>query len=92
MTSVDQAQDWHRLEPAQAIAQIHSDPSRGLSRSEAARRLSQYGFNEIKSYDQVSPWAIFLGQFKNVLILILLVATALSAFLGQPPKRWRSYS
>ncbi len=74
--------NWHRLQPAQAITQLHSDLSRGLSRSEAARRLSQYGFNEIQSSDQVSPWAIFLGQFKNVLILILLVATALSVFLG----------
>ena len=89
MAATDQIKDqrthvdnWHRLEPAQALAELQSDPSQGLSRNEAARRLSEYGFNELAKYDQVSPWAIFLGQFKNALILILLVATALSAFLG----------
>ena len=74
--------DWHELEPAQALAQLHSDFSRGLSRGDAARRLSESGYNELASYKGVSPWAIFLSQFNNVLIIILLIATALSVFLG----------
>jgi Ca2+-transporting ATPase len=44
--------------------------------------LAQYGPNELQAAVPVSPWAVFLGQFKNVLVIILLVATVLSAFLG----------
>ncbi len=54
----------------------------GLSSAEAARRLAEHGPNELQAAGRVSPWALLLDQFKNVLIIILLVATALSAFLG----------
>jgi Ca2+-transporting ATPase len=54
----------------------------GLTGTEAAQRLSEHGPNELQAARRVSPWAVFFEQFKNVLIVILLVATALSAFLG----------
>ncbi len=55
----------------------------GLSSAEATRRLAQYGPNELQAAHHVSPWEILFEQFKNVLIIILLIATALSAFLGE---------
>ena len=55
----------------------------GLSRAEAERRLAGHGPNELEAAHRVSPWALLLGQFQNVLIIILLVATVLSFFLGQ---------
>ena len=54
----------------------------GLTAAEAARRLDEFGPNELQAAGRISPWAILLEQFKNVLIIILLFATALSAFLG----------
>ena len=42
----------------------------------------EFGPNELQAQGRVSPWSILLEQFKNVLIIILLLATALSAFLG----------
>ena len=54
----------------------------GLSGAEAARRLAHYGPNELQTSRRVSPWILLLQQFKNVLIIILLIATALSASLG----------
>ncbi|MGB7950411.1 MAG: HAD-IC family P-type ATPase, partial [Candidatus Binatia bacterium] len=59
-----------------------SNGSSGLNEGEAVRRLIEHGANELKSIRRISPWSILLGQFKNVLIGILLVATALSVFLG----------
>jgi Ca2+-transporting ATPase len=53
-----------------------------LSGEEAARRLATHGPNELEAADVVAPWQILLAQFKNVLILILLVAVGLSAALG----------
>jgi Ca2+-transporting ATPase len=47
--------------------------------------LVEYGPNELVSADGVSPWEVLANQFKNVLIIILLIATAISAFL----RNWR---
>jgi Ca2+-transporting ATPase len=44
--------------------------------------LAEYGPNELQAARRISPWTILWAQFKNVLIVILLAATALSAVLG----------
>ena len=72
---------WHVLGVDEAAAQIGSR-SGGLTGAEAAQRLEQYGPNELQAAQRVSPWAILLEQFKNVLVIILLIATVLSLFLG----------
>jgi Ca2+-transporting ATPase len=72
---------WHTLTREVSLERLKST-SDGLSVAEASRRLNQFGPNEIQTSSRVSAWAILLEQFKNVLIIILLVATALSAFLG----------
>ena len=72
---------WHVLDVEEAAAQIGSTPG-GLTSAEAAQRLAQYGPNELQAAHRVSPWAILLEQFKNVLVIILLIATVLSLFLG----------
>ncbi|HEY7912072.1 MAG TPA: cation-translocating P-type ATPase, partial [Blastocatellia bacterium] len=72
---------WHTLPVETALESLESGRE-GLSSEEAARRLIEYGPNELQAFDKISPWQIFLEQFKNVLIVILLVATGLSIFLG----------
>ncbi len=56
--------------------------ARGLTTSEAVRRLATTGPNELEAPPRVSPWTLLAAQFKNVLILILLIAVALSIALG----------
>ncbi len=72
---------WHTLNTEESFHQLKSQPA-GLSNAEATSRLQQYGPNELQSARRISPWEILLEQFKNVLILILLAATAISLFLG----------
>ena len=72
---------WHTLPCEVVFSDLNSTPA-GLSGSEAVQRLAQYGPNELQASHGVSPWAILLEQFKNILILILLAATVASAFLG----------
>lgn len=55
----------------------------GLSRIEAKDRLVKYGFNELRGEKRTSPYRIFLEQFRSYLVIILLVAMAISAFLGE---------
>ncbi|MBK9116380.1 MAG: cation-translocating P-type ATPase [Betaproteobacteria bacterium] len=64
------------------VAAALSAPPGGLGAADAARRLAQYGPNELAAAPRVSPWSVLAAQFRNVLVAILLVATALSAFLG----------
>jgi Ca2+-transporting ATPase len=72
---------WHTLPVVQAGERLRSSP-KGLSSEQAQRRLAEYGPNELQAARRISPWALLAAQFSNVLIIILLVATALSAFLG----------
>jgi len=73
---------WHNLEVDRVLNALKSDRY-GLSRDEAKRRLDEFGPNELVEKHKVKPWAIFAEQFKNFLIIILLVAVGLSAVLGE---------
>ena len=74
-------QPWHVLSVEEAYQQVGSQPE-GLTNAAAAERLAQFGPNELQAAERVSPWKILLDQFKNVLILIVLAATAISLLLG----------
>ncbi|MCY0868331.1 MAG: cation-translocating P-type ATPase [Desulfurococcus sp.] len=73
---------WHSLELSEVFEKLKTEP-KGLSSEEAARRLGEYGFNEIVVEEKVSPWMLLLGQFKSPLIILLLFATGLSMVIGE---------
>ena len=78
----------HR-EPADAvIAALGTDAARGLSSAEAKGRLERYGPNRLKSAPETPWWRRLLEQFQNFLVIILLVATVISAveWLLQDPR------
>jgi Ca2+-transporting ATPase len=77
----DTARAWHTL-PADAVLRELGSGHAGLSTDEARRRVESAGPNALQAARGVSPWTLLAGQFKNVLIVILLAATALSALLG----------
>lgn len=75
------AAPFHALSIERVFSRLETN-SGGLTSTEARRRLSQSGPNELRGARRVSPWEILFEQFKNVLIIILLIATLLSFFLG----------
>jgi Ca2+-transporting ATPase len=75
-------ENWHNLEISEVLTSLDSKRE-GLSQGEAQRRLAQFGPNELAEKKKISPWVILLEQFKNFLIIILLVAVALSAVMGE---------
>src|SRR4030095_11916387 len=77
----ERARQWHTLSVSQTFEKLRSS-ARGLTTAEAERRRTEYGLNQLQAAARISPWMILLDQVKNVLIIILLFATALSAFLG----------
>jgi Ca2+-transporting ATPase len=65
----------------EVLAELHSDAQRGLRESEARARLQRDGRNELTLDKPPPPWKKFLAQFQDVLVILLLVATAISAML-----------
>ncbi|MGC9346258.1 MAG: HAD-IC family P-type ATPase, partial [Candidatus Bathyarchaeales archaeon] len=55
----------------------------GLSQEEAQKRLQKFGSNELKKEKRKSPVRLFFEQFTDILIIILLIATALSFAIGE---------
>ncbi|MDY4430626.1 calcium-translocating P-type ATPase, PMCA-type [Evtepia sp.] len=65
-----------------AAEALETDPDRGLTAQEAARRLAQYGENQLRQAKPPSLLLRCLGQLKDPMILVLLAAAALSFFAG----------
>ncbi len=72
---------WHNLTKEELFTEIGSSTA-GLTKQEADARQIKFGPNEIQAVKRTSAWKILLEQFKNILILILLIATAISLVLG----------
>ncbi|MHB9057982.1 MAG: cation-translocating P-type ATPase [Bacillota bacterium] len=73
----------YALEAVEVASSLGTDLKRGLSTREAERRLDEVGPNALEEADAISPWAIFLGQFKDFMVIVLLGATVVSFLLGE---------
>lgn len=62
---------------------LNTSEEAGLSSGEAEKRLDKYGKNELKEEEKTSVVKLFLSQFKSFLIIILIAAALVSAFLGE---------
>ena len=67
---------------AEVAERFGSDAQTGLTSAEAATRQSRYGPNALREAAGVSPLMLLLEQFRNPLLIILLVGAALSAYTG----------
>ncbi len=70
------------------ITRLGSDAKNGLSNATAQERLKDFGLNEIKRESGVSASIIFLRQFKNFIIYILIFAFILSIFVKEYTDAW----
>ena len=76
------ATEWHSKEINEVLADLKTDP-KGLTREEAERRTAEFGYNELKEKKRTTPLQIFIGQFKDVFVIMLLVATIISFLIGE---------
>ena len=77
-----EAEAWHSHSAEEVLAQVGSAAT-GLSATEAAQRLAANGPNELKEGKRIGPLQIFLGQFKSLIIWILIAAGVISGVLGE---------
>lgn len=74
---------WHQKELKEILEELRTTPQ-GLSMEEARRRLDEYGPNELKEKKKKTPFIIFLDQFRDFMILVLIAAAVVSGIIGEP--------
>jgi len=75
--------EWYKLHPHDVVQSLETDEAAGLSTEEAARRLQQYGPNELVERGMKSRWRILWEQFTGVMVIVLLVAALISFLLQE---------
>ena len=79
------ASPWHALPTEDVAGRLETDREQGLSGDEASRRREEHGPNRIRSGEEISPLGIFVDQFRDFLIYLLVLAAALSVAVGFLP-------
>lgn len=69
---------YHNKEKQEVLQELNVQEATGLSSSEVKKRREQYGENRLRAKKSKSNWERFAEQFKDVMILILLAAAAIS--------------
>ena len=72
---------WHAEEVDSILTTLETSRS-GISEEEAQKRLKQYGSNELVEENKITPLQILLDQFKSILVIILIISAAVSAYLA----------
>lgn len=73
---------WHTLSGEEVSRSLRTSLQSGLSMDDAQARSAMFGRNELRQGRRISAVAVFLRQFANAMIVILLLGVLLSAFLG----------
>jgi Ca2+-transporting ATPase len=73
---------WHTRTAEEAVRQLCTDAASGLSSAEAARRLAERGPNALVDRGAKNPWRILWDQLTSLLLVLLIVAAAVSVILG----------
>ena len=73
---------WHNLSAEETLEQLNTHHTMGLSTSEVQERQRSVGFNELKEAPRPTFWNKLFSQFKDFLVILLIVASLISLILG----------
>ena len=74
---------WWQFSKEQLACNLNTDSQRGLSASEAHKRLEDFGYNQISEHPRVSAIHIFFYQFSSLIVWILIFAAIIAGILGE---------
>ncbi len=80
-TLPNQKQSWHTYPTEKTLEVLGTDAETGLNSPEVEQRQQHYGSNEIEETGGRSSWEILLDQFKNIMLLMLIVVAIVSGIL-----------
>ena len=72
---------WHAAD-VESVLESLGTGLKGLGEEEAQRRLEEYGPNELREEKRVTPLELFVGQFKSILVIILILSAIVSAYIS----------
>ena len=75
---------WHHLPENEVLEILETNPQKGLDLFEVQHRQKHFGFNELTLKKRKSSLARFISQFNNPLIIILILASLITAVLKDP--------
>jgi P-type Ca2+ transporter type 2C len=79
MTSVSANKAWHTLKPQEALNSLDANQTKGLSTQQVDERQASYGRNELETKSGRSKLSIFIDQFTNIMLLMLMAVAVVSA-------------
>lgn len=74
--------NWHSISTDDTLKQLGSNAA-GLDEAAVQRKLAEFGKNVLIGKKKINPLLIFIRQFLNVMILVLVVAAVISFFIGE---------
>ncbi|MFN8570967.1 MAG: cation-translocating P-type ATPase [Gemmatimonadaceae bacterium] len=80
----ESAHGWYTLAPDQVVSALDTDEGQGLSAAEVKLRFMQHGPNELADIRRRHPLRILIGQFSDMMVLVLIAAAGIAAALGEP--------
>jgi Ca2+-transporting ATPase len=75
--------DWHKQSIKPTLETLDTDLEQGLDDEQARNLLREHGPNELVERATKSPWRMLLAQFKETMVVILIVAAVVSGLLGK---------
>ena len=82
-SSLDLSHTWHTLDSKDVLEKLQSPRETGLTSAEAARRQERYGLNQLKEGKRKTFLGMVIDQLNNFVVILLIVAAIISAFLGE---------
>ena len=73
---------WHNHHADEVLRELRTDATNGLSETDAAARLEEYGENRLQEKAPLTLFQRFLRQMKDAMVIILLIAAAISLALA----------
>jgi Ca2+-transporting ATPase len=77
----EKKKEFYQLSVQEALDYLDTS-EKGLPRNEAERRLKKYGKNELRAEIGIPKWLMLLSQFREVLVMVLIVAGTISLAIG----------
>jgi P-type Ca2+ transporter type 2C len=74
---------YHDLNTSEVVKKLKTDEKIGLSNEEVNKRIEKYGYNELDQENKISIFKIFLSQFTNVMVYILIIGGIISLLINE---------
>jgi len=74
---------WYRTEISETAQKLNTNLEMGLTDTQVEAKRLEYGLNELAEEAGKSIWSMLLDQFKEFLVVLLLIAAVISGFLGE---------